>query len=395
MRIGVDATCWTNGRGYGRYARALLSAVLELDAQNQYVFFVDHESEEFPLPASVEVRRVATKVPTVRAAGADSRRSLADLWAVAQAIRKERLDVIYFPAMYSYVPLFTRTPRIVTIHDTIPELFPELVFPTLRSRIFYGAKNKLGIWQSRLLLTVSEYSRRCLVEKLRIPTDRLRVVSEAAEPIFRPLGRTVNGEVAERWGIPTAARCLIFVGGFSPHKNLFMLLDVFRELISQEKHADLHLILVGDHERDSFNSCYGQLQERVQVLGLAGRVLFTGHVEDKDLVILLNRAEALLLPSFSEGFGLPGIEAAACGTPVVATTQSPLPELLGEGVIAVDPADRAGWLGAIERVLGGALLRSRMGKAALAGASRMSWKNSARQLLAAFDEVQRGYHAAA
>lgn len=395
MRVGVDATCWTNGRGYGRYARALLSAVLELDERNKYVFFVDHESERFPLPSSVELRRVATKVPTVKAAGADSRRSLGDLWAVASAIRRERLDVIYFPAMYSYVPLFTKTPGIVTIHDTIPELFPELVFPTLRSKIFYGAKNKCGIWQARLLLTVSEYSRRCLVEKLKIPADRLRVVSEAAEPIFHPLGRPVNGEVAGRWGIPSAARCLIFVGGFSPHKNLFMLLDVFQELVSQEKHDDLYLILVGDYERDSFNSCYSQLHEQVRSQGLEGRAVFTGHVEDKDLVILLNRAEALLLPSLSEGFGLPGIEAAACGTPVVATTQSPLPELLGEGALAVDPGDRAGWLGAIERVLDGTLLRSSMNKAALAAASRLSWKNSARQLLAAFDEIERGYDAAA
>ena len=169
MRIGVDATCWTNRRGYGRYARALLSAVLELDERNQYVFFVDDESDQFPLPSSVDIRRVTTKVPTVRAAGADSRRSLGDLWAVAQAIRRERVDVIYFPAMYSYVPVFTSTPRIVTIHDTIPELFPELVFPTLRSRMFYGAKSRLGIWQAQLLLTVSEYSRRCLVEKLKIP----------------------------------------------------------------------------------------------------------------------------------------------------------------------------------------------------------------------------------
>ena len=330
MRIGVDATCWTNRRGYGRYARALLSAVLELDERNRYVFFVDDESDQFPLPSSVDVRRVTTKVPTVRAAGADSRRSLGDLWAVAQAIRRERVDVIYFPAMYSYVPVFTATPRIVTIHDAIPELFPELVFPTLRSRMFYGAKSRLGIWQAQLLLTVSEYSRRCLIEKLKIPQARLRVVGEAADSLLRPLERPVNSEVAARWGIPLGARCLIFVGGFSPHKNLSMLLDVFRKLIGQEKYSDLHLVLVGDHEHDSFNSCYRQLTEQVRSQGLEARIWFTGHVEDEELVVLLNRAEALLLPSFSEGFGLPGIEAAACGTPVVATTQSPLPELLGE-----------------------------------------------------------------
>src|SRR5271169_5370198 len=109
MRIGVDATCWSNRRGYGRYTRALLTALLELDKQNHYKFFVDHDSEEFPLPSGAEVRRVATKVPTIQAAGADSRRSLPDLWAVAQAIRKGNVEVIFFPSEYTYVPVISKT----------------------------------------------------------------------------------------------------------------------------------------------------------------------------------------------------------------------------------------------------------------------------------------------
>ena len=110
MRIGVDATSWVNRRGYGRYTRALLTAALELDQHNQYTFFVDCESEEFPLPTGVEVCRVATKTPTIKAAGADSRRSVLDLWAVANAIRRARVDVVYFPTDYSYVPFFMASP---------------------------------------------------------------------------------------------------------------------------------------------------------------------------------------------------------------------------------------------------------------------------------------------
>lgn len=389
MRIGVDATSWSNRRGYGRYTRALLTAVLELDQRNYYTLFVDHESHEFPLPEGVEVCRIATSVPTIKAAGADSRRSLSDMWAVANAVRRAKVDVIYFPTDYSYVPFFMGAPRIVTIHDAIAELFPDLVFPTLRSKLFYRAKMKSGIHQARLLITVSEYSRRQLVEKLNISPARLRVVSEAADPIFRRMEGNSTGEAWSRWGIPPDAPCLIYVGGFSPHKNLFLLLDVVCELVRRDELRNLRLVLVGDYSGDSFFSCYNQLSERVRQDDLAQNVLFTGRLDDNDLIVMLHRSAALVLPSFCEGFGLPGVEAAACGTPVLATTESPLPELLGEGVLAVDPADRAGWVHSIERVLTDAALRGRMSAAALAAVGRLSWENSARQLLSVFDEVER------
>jgi len=389
MRVGVDATSWSNRRGYGRFSRAILSEVVRLDRQNQYTFFVDQESEEFPLPPDVEICSVATKVPTLEAASADGNRSLSDLWKVARAFRRAPIDLLYFPTDYTYVPGFMGVPRIVTIHDAIAELFPELIFPTFRSKMLYRAKVRSGMRQARVLVTVSDYSRRRLVEKLNIPQNRFRVVSEAADPIFQPLENGFAGEVSKRWGIPTGARYLIYVGGFSPHKNLLMLLDVFHELATREDFQDLRLMLVGDYVGDPFFSCYEQLIERVKQFGMGERVLFTGRLEDKDLVLLLNRADALVLPSVCEGFGLPGVEAAACGTPVVATTESPLPELLGEGALAVDPKDRAGWLNALERVLTDKALHERMRGAALSAASQLSWQNSARQLLSVFDEVGR------
>ena len=390
MRIGVDATSWSNRRGYGRYTRALLNAVVELDQHNQYTLFVDSESEEFPLPSGAKVCRVATSAPAVKAASAESRRSVADMWAVATAIRRARMDLVYFPTDYTYVPFPLGAPRLVTIHDAIAETFPELVFPSFRSKMFYQAKIKSGIHQARLLITVSEFSRRQLVEKLHISPARLRIVSEAADPIFQPPESPSASEACRKWGIPLEARCLVCVGGFSPHKNLFMLLDVVREMVSRDAFRDLRLVLVGDYTGDSFYSCYSQLANRVSRDGLEKNVLFTGRLEDEDLIVLLNRSDALLLPSFAEGFGLPAVEAAACGTPVLATTESPIPELLGEGALAVSPNDRADWVQATERVLTDASLRRHMSEAALAAASRLSWKNSAHQLLAVFDEVERG-----
>ena len=393
MRIGVDATSWGNRRGYGRYTRALLTAVVELDRANEYTFFVDREAAEFPLPAGVEVCRISTRVATTEAAGANSHRSLSDLWAVAAAMRRAKVDLIYFPTDYTYVPLYVGVPRLVTIHDTIFAQFSNLVFPSLRSKIFYQAKIRSGIRQARLLITVSEFSRRQLVKRLRIPPSRLRVVSEAADPTFRPMQSPRGDELMRQLGVPSGARCLVYVGGFSPHKNLSMLLGVLGDLLRRDGLADVKLLLVGDYAGDSFHSCYRELAEQVQRDKLQEHVVFTGRMKDEDLVVLLNRCQALVLPSLAEGFGLPAVEAAACGRPVLATTESPLPQLLGEGMLAVDPCDRVGWSNAIERVLSDGALRRRMSRAALAAASRLSWTKSARQLLSVFDEVEP--HAAA
>jgi len=388
MRIAVDATCWSNRRGYGRFARALLTAAVSVDRQNSYVFFVDDETKEFPLPAGVEVVRIAATVPTVKAASANGRRSLRDLWAARQAMDHQKADLVFFPSIYSYVPLTSRQPKLVTIHDAIPELYPKLVFPTWRSKFFWRLKVKLGCAQARLILTVSEFSRRCLAEELKIPVSRLRVVHEASDPAFRRLDLPQGAPLLNGLGLPAEARFLTYVGGFSPHKNLPLLLDVFRELQAQPQFADLYLLLVGDYQGDAFYSCYRQLVNQVQQTGLGGRVVFTGHMGDEGLVALLNLTQALVLPSFCEGFGLPAVEAAACGAPVVVTNCSPIPELLGAGAIAVEPGNRTGWIDALTRLLGDSQLREQMRAAGLAAAGRLSWKNSAQQLLEVFDEVR-------
>jgi glycosyltransferase involved in cell wall biosynthesis len=387
VRIGVDATCWSNRRGYGRFARALLNAVLELDRSNQYVFFVDDDSSEFPLPGAIELVRIRAEVPTVKAAAADGHRRLKDMWRVSRAMSGARLDLMFFPSIYSYVPLADSVPKLLTIHDVIPELYPELVFPTRQSRLFWRAKVNLGCAQARLILTVSDYSRRCLAETLKIPPARLRVVQEASSTAFRrlasPNGRTLVGSL----GIPDGTRYLAYVGGFSPHKNLGVLVDLLSDLHKHPRLSDLRLVLVGDYQKDVFYSCYSNLVARVQQSGLHNRVIFSGYLPDEELAQLLNSAAALLLPSFCEGVGLPALEAAACGAPVVVTRRSPLPELLGDGAICLEPEDRAGWRDAVFRILTRPEVGERMRAAGLAATARLSWQASARQLLCIFQEV--------
>jgi glycosyltransferase involved in cell wall biosynthesis len=387
VRIGVDATCWSNRRGYGRFARALLSAALELDPANQYVFFADDECTEFPLPPEAQVVRVRTEIPTVKAAGADGHRQLKDMWALSRAMSRASLDLIFFPSIYSYVPIASRVPKLVTIHDVIPELYPDLVFPTLQSKLFWRAKVKLGCAQARLILTVSNYSRCCLSEHLNIADSKLRVVQEASAPAFRRLASPNGRGLLERIGVPLGARYLVYVGGFSPHKNIGLLVDVMRALHRVPGFGEVRLVLVGDYKTDVFYSCYSEVVQQVWQSGLEHHVLFSGYLADEQVAELLNSAAALVLPSFCEGVGLPALEAAACGAPVVATNCSPLAELLGGGAITLDPNDRGAWRDAIVAILIRPELRDEMRSAGLAASTQLSWQASASQLLSVFREV--------
>jgi glycosyltransferase involved in cell wall biosynthesis len=386
MRIGVDATCWHNTRGYGRHARALLGALLRGDGWNHYVFITDSSAELDTLTAKVEVRRVAAAAPTIEAASANGRRGLADMWRMSRALAAPDLDILLFPTVYSYVPVFSRAKKVVMIHDIIAETYPKLTVPRPLARCLWKAKVAFGRWQAHALVTVSEHSRRGLVEYFRLQPERVYVVGEASDPVFRvlddprPTPRLANLGLVE-------GRMLVYVGGFSPHKNLETLLTAFARIATQDDLADVRLVLVGEYEKEVFHSYYGTIRRQVEDLGLSPRVVFTGFLPDKELVTLLNRATALALPSLLEGFGLPAVEAAACGCPVVATTASPLPELLRDGGLFIDPLDRPGWERALLSVLRSRDLRQRLRREGLAAAQRLTWDTAARQLLTVLHSV--------
>jgi len=381
MRIGVDATCWHNTRGYGRHARALLRSLVRRDRNSQFTFFLDAPDNAEPFPPEADIRLIRASAPTVVAASAKGHRSLRDMWRMSRSMSAARMDVLLFPTVYSYVPLYTRAKKVVMIHDVIAEKYPRLTLPNRSARLFWKIKTALGRWQADALVTVSDHSRRGIIEHFKLPDWRVHVVGEASDPVFRVLDNTQPTARLQDLGLTGTGRTVVYVGGFSPHKNLETLVDVFAQVIQRQDFADVRLVLVGEYEKEVFHSYAGAIREQVESLGIAKRVVFTGYMADDDLVVLLNRATLLALPSFLEGFGLPAVEAAACGCPVLATTASPLPALLGDGGRFVDPGDRAGWAQALEEVLDSESLRQRMRQAGLAAARRLTWDAAAEQLM--------------
>jgi glycosyltransferase involved in cell wall biosynthesis len=387
MKIGVDATCWQNARGYGRHARGLLSTLMRLDAENRYTLFMDSPFQWNSVPAQAEVRMVHTSAPTAVAASANGHRSVSDLWRMSRALSDPAFDLLLFPTIYSYVPVLGRSKKVVMIHDTIAEKYPELTVPTRASRLFWKSKVALGRRQADAITTISEYSRKGIIEHFQISPERVFVVGEASDPIFRVLERLQPTPRLIKMGFTSGTRSIVYVGGFSPHKNLEKLVDVFANLSQRTEFLDVRLVMVGEYEKEVFHSYFGTIKNQVERLGLTERVIFTGYLPDDELVVLLNLSTVLVLPSLMEGFGLPAIEAAACGCPVVATHASPLPSVLSDGGIYIDPTQPDDLQSALVRVLSSESLRRRMREAGLAAAARFTWDKAAHEMLEVIKKV--------
>lgn len=387
MHIGIDATCWQNRRGYGRHLRALLGALVGLDHDNQYTLFMDSAELGAPVPETLDVRQVRSGTPATMAAAAGDHRSLRDMWHMSRAMSAAGFDLLLFPTVYSYVPVLSRAKKVVMIHDLIAETYPQLTLPGTVSRLFWNAKVSLGRWQADAIVTVSEYSRQAIAEHFKTDPGRIFVVGEASDPIFRRLEAPCATPGLKSLGLDGSGRYIVYVGGFGPHKNLEALVSQFAEIASREGFADVTLVMVGEYQKEVFFSHITTVQEQIVALDLEDRVVFTGFIPDDELVVLLNLAEVLVLPSLMEGFGLPAVEAAACGCPVVATAASPLPQLLGDGGLYFDP-EKPNELGtALARVLESAPLRGQMREAGVAAACALTWEKAARQMMTVMDEV--------
>jgi glycosyltransferase involved in cell wall biosynthesis len=381
MRIGVDATCWQNTRGYGRHARSLLTALVQQDKENHYTFFMDSTEKVEQLPPAAEITLVRATAPTAVAASANGHRSALDMWRMARAMSDARFNLLLFPTIYSYVPVLSPARKIVMIHDVIAETYPDLTMPRRSGRLFWNTKVALGRWQADAVATVSDYSRRGIVEQFGIDPDRVYVVGEASDPVFRVIDNPHLTPRLIALGLNAGNRTVVYVGGFSPHKNLEALVTAFANLSRRPSFKDVRLVLVGECKQEVFHSYAGTIRRQIAELNLSDRVLFPGYLPDDELVILLNLATVSVLPSLIEGFGLPAVEAAACGCPVIATTESPLPALLGEGGLYFNPQRSRELETALLAVLESETLRRKMSKAGREAANKLTWEAAAQQMI--------------
>jgi glycosyltransferase involved in cell wall biosynthesis len=383
MRIAFDLTSWSNRRGYGRFTRGLVGALVARASGHEWLLFVDESQAAAAFPAGARPIVVATREPASRGLRAGARRPLSVVLALGRAVAAERPDWLVFPSVYSYFPPPRRCRVVVGIHDVIPEDHPRLVFPRAGERLLWRAKSWAARRRADAVLTVSEFARDGLVRRFGLAAEKIWVVEEAADPVFRPLApHEVDHALLARLGLGDGGPVIGYVGGFNPHKNLGALVDALAELRQRPAFGALRLVLVGDLD-DPFTPGRAEVEARIRARGLERAILFTGFLSDAELVQALNAVRVLALPSLAEGFGLSAVEAAACGTPVVATRSSPLPELLAGGGRFVDPGRPGELVAALGELVADPALAARLGATARERAARLGWERTAERFLAA------------
>ena len=389
MRIGVDATSWVNRRGYGRFARNALTKLVELDGETEYVFVIDEESaRSAELPEGAGRLAVAVSRPPASATAADSYRPPADLLRLGAAVTRARFDVMLFPSVYTYFPSVF-APVVVGIHDLIADDFPELTLPTRRGRTFWQVKQRLAVRLARRLFTVSETARDAISASLGVAPVKLAVVPEAPDPAFTPRPSADVERETAAIGVSPGHRYLLFAGGISPHKNVETLIDAYATLV-QDGADDLRLVVAGALDDEAYLSAASAVRLRIGELGLGNGVILPGFVSDDALACLYTGAAAVVSPSLAEGFGLPAVEAAACGAPVVLSDIPAHRETLGEDALFFPPRDADRLAEHLGQLLRSDMLRRSLAERGHRRVARYSWDASAIALRALLHEAARG-----
>jgi glycosyltransferase involved in cell wall biosynthesis len=385
MRIGIDGACLSNRRGFGRFARQTLRALAEANVdRHEFAVLIDRPSlDRVDIPTNVEMIPVDVREAPSLAASASGRRDLRDLLAMGRAAARSRLDVLYFPASYTFFPVWNVGKVVVTLHDTLAMAHPELVFSNWKARLAWAMKEHAAVRWADRVLTVSKASRDDLIAWFKLDPARVGIIPEGPEAVFRPMRDDPGWRgVLERYRIVADRRFLLYVGGLSPHKNLPRLIEAFGHL----QREDVDLVLVGD-TGDVFLTHTPALRAEVARRGLEDRVIFTGFVPDRDLAFLYSRAFALVQPSLMEGFGLPAVEAMACGTPVVSSRAGSLPEVVGDAGVFFDPTDATEMSSVLRQFLDDEPGRDRLATQALRRSSLFTWSAAASALIDCFDSL--------
>ena len=385
----MDATCIANGRGYGRFARELIAAMAVRSPEDEFVLFVDDRAAAAwtCTAANAHLASVPQNISPTIAAAADSSRSVGDMLRFTRAVWRAKVDVFFSPSVYTYFPLPPRLAAVVTLHDAIAERFPEMTLPSRKARLFWNLKTRLALVQANIVLTVSDFAANEIADVHGIPRTRIRVATEAPASVYAPSESAEQiAAVARKHGVRSGERWFVYVGGFNPHKHVDVIVKAHAAAI-RDLDQPPRLLLVGTRDSDVFHGAGARITDAIRESGTEELVEWTGYIPDEELRHLLSGAIALLLPSESEGFGLPAVEAAACGIPVIATTASPLPELLEGGGYFVRPGDELAMTRAMLAMMTDECDRLARGARARERASRLSWTATADATLSALREA--------
>lgn len=366
-RIGIDARFYGLGSaGLARYTQELVEHIARAKTPHTFVIFIRTEDQSHfrSQRKNLEVR--TTDIPHY---------SIREQVFLKQELEAANLDLMHF-TNFNF-PLWYRDPFIISINDLTllrfsgRSKFSRLKVGPMRHVMQVGAKRSLDI------LTYSEYQRRLITKTFGVPASKVRPIYLAVDEQFRVVGQPTVEKFCQKRGLTKPF--VMYTGQWREHKNLVRLIKAFK-LVKEA--FDGKLVLVGKKD-----SAFPIIPQTIAEQGLADDVILTGFVEDAELPLYYNAAEVFAFPSLAEGFGLPPLEAMACGTPVASSHSGPMPEILGEAADYFNPRSTKDVADTLLTLLSDARRRDRFRRRGLIQVKKYSWSKTAAETLASYEEA--------
>lgn len=370
MRIAIDATAIPPLRsGAGNYIFYLVQHLSHIDHENTYFIFakpnhIDELGIDQPNFHFVPIKHAAKGT-----------RLVWEQIGLPWHLKRLGIDLLHSP--HYTAPLLKVCKLVVTFHDMTFQLMPEA--HGLLKRVFFPM---IMHWSARFadkLIAASESTRKDVIRLLGVAPGKIVPIMVAANPVFGVLPRVQVEQACARYNLLPNGY-ILYVGVLEPRKNVPLLIEAYASLAREFPHVPL--VIVGKK-----GWMYDEIFERVTVLGLQDRVRFLGHIPRPDLIALYNGARVVVYPSRYEGFGVPVLEAMQCGTPVITTNVSSIPEVAGDAALMIDPDDVQGLGTALRRTLTDDALARDLAERGLARAARFSWQRCAEETLAVYRSV--------
>ncbi len=377
MQIAINAHLLAHTRSFRRagvshYIEQVLQHLGQIDRYNAYTIYTTRGlgPRELGLPPNFRIK--PSLLPTINP-------RIRIPWEQLLApllLRASGADL--FHGTLNVVPLACPVPTVVTVHDLAFIRFPQ----TFRAynRTYLDVATRTSVRRARYILAVSEHTRREVAGLLGVPLERIIVTPNAARAHFRPPDPARLVQFIQQQQLP--AQFILYVGTLEPRKNLTTLLQAYRQIA---RDTDAPLFIGGGK-----GWLYQPVFEQLEALGLRERVHFIGYIDEDALPLWYAAATVFVFPSLYEGFGMPPLEAMACGTPVIASNSTSIPEVVGDAGLLIPPTDASALAAALLRVLHDADLRHSMRERGLVQARRFAWHTTAERTLQVYTAVAQG-----
>lgn len=371
MKIGIDgrAAKWYRGTGIGNYTYQVINSLNQLDTCNNYLLFMpDKCRNDINFNKNFNVRNI----------GENSGNGFWNEVNIPNILHYNDVELYHVPQNGIGLPMDKPCKMVITLHDIIPYKMPETVGPSYL-KIFLEQIPKI-VPQCDGIITVSNFSKEDIMREFDYPGEKIFVTHLAPEDIYKPKDKRFSkGLINKLYGIENDY--ILYIGGFSPRKNIIGLIEAFSKLVLKHK-KDIKLVIAGKK-----GLSYERYRNRAESLGILDKVLFPGFIPIEHLPFLYSAAELFVYPSFYEGFGLPPVEAMACGTPVIASNTTSIPEIVGNNALLINPWDTEELFQAMLKTLEDSSLRESLITKGFIRSSELSWDKTALHTLKAYNKI--------